>query len=1351
MKIFFAYFLMLLCFKLSGSKSCFEHVTVQQKGTRRLLQRLQVIVPRANFTCNGRVTGITASMDRVSSGGTNPYLEVWHQATPGGDVFDKVGEVHLVESEVVEEVDNNNNTYWLVNITLNDDDRIEFETGDVIGYYHPPDSRYRVWNIRTVGYTAYSNELTFALNTTDVATQDATVTNLQPLIQFTVDIRCDILSTPSNGGMLCSSGRVGVGYEGDTCNFTCNTGYELTGSNTRTCQSDQSWSGSETSCKKECIVGVNVYQGGDDHLRVDRQVIIPYVNCSNSDGIITHITASLSLNNNGSEYPNFQVWRPMSGDPSVYERIGDEIVLEDSEVRAMNGYWLAEIVVSDNERIEFNSGDVIGCYHPSNVHYQVNTISGNGSSVYDCDGGNMTTFNTSSEHCITNLQQPLIQLLFGIQCDILSTTSNGGMSCSSGRVGVGFEGDTCSFTCNTGYNLTGSDTRTCQSNGSWSGRSTVCKDGRKRCFDNVTVQQRGDRIIPLQRQVIVPRANFTCNGRITGITGSMERNEAGLTGPYLQVWHPTTPDNTIFDKVGEVQLLENEVVQIGINITNAYWLWNVSLNGNDRIEFETGDVIGYYHPSDSSYKLLNIATEGYIAYVNFSTNASSTINSVDSDIMADNRQPLIQFAIDIRCDILSTPSNGGISCSSSRVGVGYEGDTCSFTCNTGYELTGSDNRTCQSNRIWSGEEAFCKQSKGICFQNVTVEQKGFRSIPPQRQVIIPRAYFDCNGRITGITASMDRTAAGVNDPFLEVWHPPTPGGDIFDKVGEVQLIDNGVVQVGTNTSDTYWLLNMSLSGSNRIEFKIGDIIGYYQPFDTRYQVWTIATTGFRTFARINTNSSSTFSIVNPDISADNRQPLMQFTIDIRCDTLSTPSNGGMSCSSGREGVGYEGDTCGFTCNTGYELTGSDNRICQSNGSWSGDESVCREESTTDMSSISTTAASSSTAPTVSITVTATSTTDSSANSDRVNVIVVIIVTFIGTGTFVLITVVVVLCIVKKVRSRDDVNNKLVVLMNHLKTNPHYDESMRDQQEAHEDKIDINYDVVIGSILPDLESKLGTCMISDSDLQIGEPIAEGAFGIVYKGLYTQNDKTINVAIKSLKDLSSSQTKEFIKECTIAQNFNHPNVLSLIGVSVVTKEAILLMVLPFMSHGDVKSFLKSKRGDKIEVNDFPEGLRHSHLVQMCLDIAKGMQYLSSLYFVHRDLAARNCMLDDQMVAKVADFGFSRDVYISDYYKLDHPALLPVKWLAPEALFDRTFNMKTDVWSFGVTCWEVFTFGLQPYPSLGPFEMGSFLKSGKILEKPRLTSDKMYDIMTSCWKFSPEERPDFSLLVQEISQLQ
>jgi len=172
----------------------------------------------------------------------------------------------------------------------------------------------------------------------------------------------------------------------------------------------------------ECIVDVNVYQEGDDQLGVDRRVIIPYVNCSNSDGRITHIIASLLLNNNGSEYPSFQVWRPISGDPSVYERIGDEIVLEDSEVRRMDGYWLAEIVISKNETMEFKSGDVIGCYHPSNVRYQVNTISSNGLSIYDCDGEDMTivsvnnsttSINENIRNCITNPQLPLIQLLFG--------------------------------------------------------------------------------------------------------------------------------------------------------------------------------------------------------------------------------------------------------------------------------------------------------------------------------------------------------------------------------------------------------------------------------------------------------------------------------------------------------------------------------------------------------------------------------------------------------------------------------------------------------------------------------------------------------------------------------------------------------------------------------------------------------------------------------------------------------------------------------------------------------------------------------------------------------------------------
>ena len=111
---------------------------------------------------------------------------MWRPTKSDLDVYNKVGEVQLVESEIVGEVDNDNNTYWLVNVTLNDDDRIEFEAGDVIGYYHPPDSRYRVWSISSTGYRIYANDNAEASNSINISTQDIIINDLQPLMQFTV-------------------------------------------------------------------------------------------------------------------------------------------------------------------------------------------------------------------------------------------------------------------------------------------------------------------------------------------------------------------------------------------------------------------------------------------------------------------------------------------------------------------------------------------------------------------------------------------------------------------------------------------------------------------------------------------------------------------------------------------------------------------------------------------------------------------------------------------------------------------------------------------------------------------------------------------------------------------------------------------------------------------------------------------------------------------------------------------------------------------------------------------------------------------------------------------------------------
>jgi len=169
---------------LDGSESCFEQVTVQQKGTITLnAWYFHAIVPRANFTCNGRITGITASMLSTPYNGSDPFVEVWHPKNSGSDVFDKVGGVRIVESEVAE-VNNNNNTYWLFNITLNDDDRIEFEAGDVIGYYHPNEARYIVGSVETEGYTVYIDELYTTSHT--IGLSGITLQNRQPLFQFTI-------------------------------------------------------------------------------------------------------------------------------------------------------------------------------------------------------------------------------------------------------------------------------------------------------------------------------------------------------------------------------------------------------------------------------------------------------------------------------------------------------------------------------------------------------------------------------------------------------------------------------------------------------------------------------------------------------------------------------------------------------------------------------------------------------------------------------------------------------------------------------------------------------------------------------------------------------------------------------------------------------------------------------------------------------------------------------------------------------------------------------------------------------------------------------------------------------------
>ncbi|KAL5476079.1 hypothetical protein EMCRGX_G025984 [Ephydatia muelleri] len=269
---------------------------------------------------------------------------------------------------------------------------------------------------------------------------------------------------------------------------------------------------------------------------------------------------------------------------------------------------------------------------------------------------------------------------------------------------------------------------------------------------------------------------------------------------------------------------------------------------------------------------------------------------------------------------------------------------------------------------------------------------------------------------------------------------------------------------------------------------------------------------------------------------------------------------------------------------------------------------------------------------------------------------------------------------------------------------------------------------------------------------------GEFGVVYKA-HILSDKTDQqvVALKTLKGLFTMRDlHNMMSEILKMQDFNHPHVMTLMGMSFDAANTPS-MVMPYMANGSLLSYLKMNRPLLLVADTADVKKLHASeklLTRICCQVAQGMEYLSAQKFVHRDLAARNCMIDADGVIKVGDFGLSEDVYISGYFRLDKESRgvkLPFKWLAPESIQDGLFSEKTDVWSFGVTCWEVFTVGSVPYPGLDPCDLPTFLRNGRRLEKPQnaACSETMYSLMLRCWDSDPEDRPTFAKIAITISK--
>ncbi|XP_030624904.1 tyrosine-protein kinase Fer isoform X2 [Chanos chanos] len=259
------------------------------------------------------------------------------------------------------------------------------------------------------------------------------------------------------------------------------------------------------------------------------------------------------------------------------------------------------------------------------------------------------------------------------------------------------------------------------------------------------------------------------------------------------------------------------------------------------------------------------------------------------------------------------------------------------------------------------------------------------------------------------------------------------------------------------------------------------------------------------------------------------------------------------------------------------------------------------------------------------------------------------------------------------------------------------------------------------------------ILNHEDVILGDLLGKGNFGEVYKG--TLRDKT-PVAVKTCKeDLPQDLKIKFLSEARILKQYDHPNIVKLIGVC--TQRQPIYIVMELVSGGDFLSFLRKKKED----------LKTKQLVKFALDAAAGMAYLELKNCIHRDLAARNCLVGESNLLKISDFGMSRQeddgIYSSSGLKQ-----IPIKWTAPEALNYGRYSSESDVWSYGILLWETFSLGVCPYPGMTNQQAREQVEKGYRMSCPQKCPEEVYKIMQRCWEYKPENRPKFAEIQKELA---
>nr|XP_040023462.1 vascular endothelial growth factor receptor 1 isoform X1 [Gasterosteus aculeatus aculeatus] len=307
------------------------------------------------------------------------------------------------------------------------------------------------------------------------------------------------------------------------------------------------------------------------------------------------------------------------------------------------------------------------------------------------------------------------------------------------------------------------------------------------------------------------------------------------------------------------------------------------------------------------------------------------------------------------------------------------------------------------------------------------------------------------------------------------------------------------------------------------------------------------------------------------------------------------------------------------------------------------------------------------------------------------------------------------------------------------------------------------------------------------LKLGKPLGRGAFGKVMQAAAfgIENASSCStVAVKMLKEgATDSEHKALMTELKILNHIGHHlNVVNLLG-ACTKLGGPLMVIVEYCRYGNLSTFLKGKRDvfvhktpargedrgpasvasmsefDERDTKEKPPSHKSASnsplfpedLISFSYQVARGMEFLASRKCIHRDLAARNILLSENKVVKICDFGLARDIYKDPDYVRKGDARLPLKWMSPESIFDKVFTTQSDVWSYGVLLWEIFSLGASPYPGLHiDEEFCHRLKGGTRMRAPDYSTPEIYSTMLACWEASPSDRPTFSNLVETLGDL-